>query len=247
MILRNHVKSGFVKSLTCFFAVSKGDGDIRIVYDATKSGLNEALWAPNFPLPNATSVLRNVGSGTNFGDIDLGEMFLNYMLDPALRPYAGIDATQIAGLLGVTLKEGERFILRWEHSLMGLRSSQYNCVRIYLSSEDVIKGDRFELLNPLRWDEVRLNDPAMPKIYRFDTVNQKLAASNSSYVDDVRTADESKEACDRTWHSVAAKLKYLGEQDAVRKRGSASKTPNTWAGASMETNEVGGVFASIFG
>lgn len=89
MILRNHVKSGFVKSLTCFFAVSKGDGDIRIVYDATKSGLNEALWAPNFPLPNATSVLRNVGSGTNFGDIDLGEMFFKLHAGSSAAPICG--------------------------------------------------------------------------------------------------------------------------------------------------------------
>jgi len=47
-IRRAYITKGFVQSLIVFFAVEKGDGDIRIVYDATKSGLNEAIWAPNF-------------------------------------------------------------------------------------------------------------------------------------------------------------------------------------------------------
>ena len=252
VIQREYIRTGFALSLTGFFAVAKGDGDIRVVYDASKSGLNEAIWAPNFPMPTASTVLQAVDHNSFFGDIDLGEMFLNYMLDPQLRPYAGIDATELADELGIELKEGQRLILRWERSLMGLRSSPYNCVRIYLWSEDIIKGDRFDLDNPLRWDVVRLNLPGMksynpsePRAYRYDSVNQRLAAAICSYVDDVRTAAASKEACDLTSHTVAAKINYLGQQDAARKRESASKTPGTWAGASMETNADEGVFAFI--
>jgi len=40
-----------VKSLTSFFSVPKGEGDVRIVYDGTISGLNSQLCAPGFPLP----------------------------------------------------------------------------------------------------------------------------------------------------------------------------------------------------
>ena len=36
---------GRIKSLTHYFAVPKGDKDIRMVYDMTASGLNNALWA----------------------------------------------------------------------------------------------------------------------------------------------------------------------------------------------------------
>jgi len=40
---------------------------------------------------------------------------------------------------------------------MGLKSSPYNCIRVYLWSEDIIKGDRDAISNPsMRWDEVRL-------------------------------------------------------------------------------------------
>ena len=45
---RNYIEQGFVKSLTGYFAVPKAETDIRVVYDATKCGLNDALWAPNF-------------------------------------------------------------------------------------------------------------------------------------------------------------------------------------------------------
>ena len=48
---------GSIESLTHYFAVPKGDSDIRMVYDLTASGLNDALWAPTFWLPNIRNVL----------------------------------------------------------------------------------------------------------------------------------------------------------------------------------------------
>jgi len=48
---RWYVKAGPVKSLTSFFAVPKGEDDIRMVYDGTKLGLNDSIWVPRFPLP----------------------------------------------------------------------------------------------------------------------------------------------------------------------------------------------------
>ena len=40
---RGYIQPGKVNSLTGFFAIPKGDDDIRIVYDATACGLNESL------------------------------------------------------------------------------------------------------------------------------------------------------------------------------------------------------------
>jgi hypothetical protein len=45
---RRYFEEGLVSALTSFFAVPKGADDIRMVYDGTASGLNEALWAPWF-------------------------------------------------------------------------------------------------------------------------------------------------------------------------------------------------------
>ena len=52
---REYIQEGDVDSLISFFAVPKGKDDIRMVYDATKCGLNEVIWSPNFFLPTGES------------------------------------------------------------------------------------------------------------------------------------------------------------------------------------------------
>jgi len=83
---RGYVGEGQVDSLIFFFAVQKGASDIRMVYDGTRSGLNDVLWAPWFPLPTVTSHLRRlVEPGTFMADNDVGECFHNWMLDTRVR------------------------------------------------------------------------------------------------------------------------------------------------------------------
>jgi len=118
-----------VRSLTSFFAVPKAGTDIRVVYDATQYGLNDALWAPNFFLPTVDSILRNACGSTWFGDIDLGKMFLNYALDFDIRQYAGVDITELdAEKVGSTCK---RVSERWTRSLMGFKPSPYVCTQTF--------------------------------------------------------------------------------------------------------------------
>jgi hypothetical protein len=54
---RKYIAPGTVRSLTDFFNVPKGEDDIRIVYNGTSSGLNDILWVPGFPMPNANTIL----------------------------------------------------------------------------------------------------------------------------------------------------------------------------------------------
>jgi hypothetical protein len=65
---RGYISSGRVASLTSFFAVPKGESDICMVYDATKSGLNDSLWAPSFGLPTVDLTLRLIDFNTYLGD-----------------------------------------------------------------------------------------------------------------------------------------------------------------------------------
>ncbi len=51
-VAHRYIVKGSVSSLTSYFAVPKGDTDIRLVYDASKSGLNSSLWVPSFSLPS---------------------------------------------------------------------------------------------------------------------------------------------------------------------------------------------------
>lgn len=129
-ISEGYISEGYVASRTNCFSVPKGEDDIQMVYDASKSILNAALLAPNFMLPNIDSVLNNATLTSWFGDIELGKMFLNYFLDPHMRPYAGVDVTLIGDLLhDKTPADKELILMRWERSLIGLKSSPYNCTQ----------------------------------------------------------------------------------------------------------------------
>ena len=233
---RGYVMPGEVQSLTGFFAVPKGDDDIRIVYDATACGLNAALWAPNFALPTIDSVLQNADSSTWFSDIDLGEMFLNYFLDEELRSYAGVDLREMGG----NKKE------RWERTLMGFRPSPYICTQTFGWGESGIRGDRRDDDNPLRWDDVKLNlpgdaeyNPKMPWVYKWDEKNACLASDFGCYIDDIRGMGGSERACRQATRRVASNINYLGQQDAARKRRPPSRTPGAWAGAMCFSKDEG--------
>ena len=52
-----YIEKGKVDSLTSFFAVSKTNTDIQVVYNATVSGLNKSTWAPWFALPTVRTHL----------------------------------------------------------------------------------------------------------------------------------------------------------------------------------------------
>ena len=79
-----------------YFGVPKGiepDGtilDIRLVYNRTSCGLNEAVWAPNFWLPTADKAIRQLCFSYWSVDLDLGEMFLNFQLPKWIQKFLGV-------------------------------------------------------------------------------------------------------------------------------------------------------------
>jgi hypothetical protein len=84
---------GTVQSLTSFFAVPKGENDKRMVYDGTKCGLNDSLWAPWFALPTIEAHLRFIDGESFMGDINIGDMFHNFMLHEKIQCVTGVDLT----------------------------------------------------------------------------------------------------------------------------------------------------------
>jgi hypothetical protein len=114
---RRSVESGLVSALTSFFAVMRGDDDIRMMFNGTLSGLNAALWAPWFCLPNSTTHKRIVEPGTFMEDVEIGEMFLDFSLDPRIRWFAGVDFTKF---YPEELDEVNKVIWeRWNRCAMG--------------------------------------------------------------------------------------------------------------------------------
>ena len=234
---RRYITKGYVKSLTGFFAVPKAKTDIRVVYDATKCGLNSALWAPNFWLPTIDTVLRNARSTTWFADIDLGEMFLNYPLDIRIRPYAGVDITE---LVPRELRlEAIRILERWVRTLMGFCPSPYIATQTFAWGEEIIVGNYTNTNNTFFWNEVVLNlpgstnyDPTMPWVYRWNNIDKRMPAFFNTYIDDTRSGAEDELSCRAVTRRVASRLNYLGQQDAARKRGHPAKEPR----AGLELN-----------
>ena len=129
--------------MICKFEIlAKGNDDIRMVYDATQCGLNEALTPPNFFMPTIDASLRSMEISTWCGDIDLGEMFLNYMLHESILQFAGIDVTEC--LLPPhenryesrsEFKEGMRIWYRWLRCMMGFTQSPFSAIKACHHSE----------------------------------------------------------------------------------------------------------------
>jgi hypothetical protein len=244
---RRYITKGYVKSLTGFFAVPKAQTDIRVVYDATKCGLNSALWSPNFWLPTIDSVLRNARSTTWFADIDLGEMFLNYPLDIRIRPYAGVDITE---LVPRELRlEAIRILERWVRTLMGFCPSPYIATQTFAWGEEIIIGNYTDKNNTFFWDKVIMNlpgldnyDPTMPWVYRWNSIIKGLPSFFSTYIDDIRSGSEDETSCRLVTRRVASRLNYLGQQDASRKRGHPAKEPRAWTGAKCMAKEEDGLY-----
>ena len=242
---RGYVAEGPIDSLISFFAVPKGTDDIRMVYDGTKSGLNDAIWVPRFPLPTVDTHLRSVVEGTYMADMDVGEMFVNFILHESMQALTGIDLTQF---FGEKDSSGEPKLLweRWTRAAMGLKSSPYQAVQAMMVAKDVIRGDRHDPSNVFRWDSVRLNlpgsasyDPGLPWVSKVRLSDGKIAADLFVYVDDARITGASEEECIDATRRVASVLNSLGIQEAPRKRRWASQTPGAWAGSIVETNPSG--------
>jgi hypothetical protein len=106
-----------VEAMMFMFHVNKGANDIRLVYDGSRSGLNEFVYAPWFTLPTIDSMTRRVIAGAWLADNDYGEIFLNF------RKYCGIDLSQLFPEL---VEDGkDSVIAQWMRNAMGLRGSPY--------------------------------------------------------------------------------------------------------------------------
>jgi hypothetical protein len=86
-----YVSEGEVSSLTSFFAVLKRADDVRMVCNGTRYGLNDAIWVPRFPLPTVNTMLRAGDEHTHLGDMDISEMFLNFVLHESMQSLCGVD------------------------------------------------------------------------------------------------------------------------------------------------------------
>jgi len=223
------IPSWRVKNLIDYFGVPKAD-DIRMVQNGSSCGLNSSVWASNFWLPTSQSMTRVLGYNYKSVYIDLGEMFLNFPLDPELIPYSVMDVTCfrqniIKEIPTVPLPDKKRVYLANTRCWMGFRPSPEWSCRFYYLAEEFIRGNESDPSNPLHWSEIKLNlignenfNPSLPNVMKWNTIYHRIAGDIKAYVDDLRAIGWSLEHAWKIARQIASRLQYLGIQDAARKR-----------------------------
>ncbi|KAL7558570.1 hypothetical protein ACA910_013096 [Epithemia clementina (nom. ined.)] len=249
VIDQSYIDVGHVKSLIDYFAVRKGPTDIRLVYNGSSSGLNAVLWAPSFWLPSSASAERVLSYSTFCVDLDLGDMFLNFPMDPAICPYSGVNASpfraELESKVSAPLPANRLFWLRWERLFMGMTPSPYNAVTHFYLAEELARGSPTDPSNPCRFDKVHLNipgsenyDSTLPWIIRWNVEANALAGDVVTFVDDLRATGHSIENAWQVGRRVASQLQWLGLQDAPRKCRPPSQTPGAWAGSVFKISKL---------
>ena len=227
-----------VSSLMFVFDVPKGDSDIRMVYDGSKSGLNDSIWAPWFPLPTAESFFDVLMPGYWLSDNDMADFFLNFPMHPDLQRYCGVDVTE---LFPEEAKGLEMFIVMWTRAAMGVTSSPHLTTMQAGISNRLILGPPEQLGNPFEWDRVILNLPGTlkydctrPWIYKIRK-DGRLAADTKRFMDDLRNSAPTKQIAWEASTRIGKVTSWLGQQDAPRKRRPPSQTPGAWAATVVST------------
>lgn len=104
LVYRRYLEFGFADCVVPRFGVPKSEDDIRLVWDATRNGMNSTLWAPAFWMPMFRTLadlvikwlpcsvadyfantIPDVPKESDWrvphqSDMDVGEMFLNHMM-----------------------------------------------------------------------------------------------------------------------------------------------------------------------
>ena len=134
-----------VTSTVDYFAVPKGDGDIRPVFNGTRCGLNHREWAPNFWLSTSGSLIECLQYNYDAVDLDLGEMFINFTLHHTLQSASGINLSQFSDLLELHFPESKpfpkRIFYKWSRTWMGFKCYPFWAARYYYLMEEFIVAD----------------------------------------------------------------------------------------------------------
>ena len=214
LILRRYLERGkgvFVQSVVSRFAVKKGESDIHVVWDTRRNGVNERLWAPHFFLPGSENLEQLLTMDSFQGDMDVGEMFLNFMLHFSERKHFGVRYF-------TTDKEGNDMekITRFRCLMFGSKCSPFAAIKMMYRALEQILGDHTDPKNVFTWEKVNLNlpgdpkyNPALPWMSKI-TPEGKIAPDSVFYFGNGRAVVFSEESCKQALQQMASILNWLG-------------------------------------
>ena len=83
---------------TFFFFVNKGNHEIKIVHNGSDNAVNHIAWVPLF-LPTTLTLVTKLETNTFQLNVDIGDMFLNFSLQPSAWKRCGFNLSRVKGLL----------------------------------------------------------------------------------------------------------------------------------------------------
>jgi hypothetical protein len=179
-------------------------------------------------------------------DLDIGEMFLNFLLHEELKRLSGVDIQYGRSTdpqhAAWESERGGRWE-RWCRNWMGLADSPYRSIQWLIRLKFETYGDHTCQANPYHWDRVVLNLPGV-KGYRPDLPwvmklrwDGHLATEVYVYVDDGRVVGFCREICWAAARRLASLCTHYGVQDKAAKRTFPTPTPGPWAGTVSHTDQ----------
>ena len=205
----------------------------------------------------ASHTLRSLMPGYYQCDLDIGEIFPNYLLHATLKRLSGVDVRHVrSGAEEDEDWEKSRKDVAsnwecWTRNWMGLGDSPYRCIQWMVRLKMVAYGDPSDKGNPFHWTQVELNLPGsdtyrphLPWVMKVRW-DGHLAAKLFKYVGDVRVTAFCLELCLSAVQRFSSICAHLGIQDRAAKRAWPSTTPGPWAGTVCHTDggEVSGCFS----
>ena len=98
-----------------------------MVFDATARVINDPLWSPKFMLPSMGGLLIMVGRETHMVDLDVGEMFYNFLLSSMMAKYCKVILGSYMG--HKKYRQVTPLWMCWVRLMMGLVLSTYAAIQ----------------------------------------------------------------------------------------------------------------------
>ena len=148
MVGKSYLEEGLVRTSLHYFAVPKGESDIRVVFDGTPCGLNDSLWSPNFFLPTSRNASELLSFESWMADVDFGEFFHNFFADERVRKHSGVDTAPLSPFMMAdadkTTSTGDpklKFMgLRCVRLFMGMKPSPYNAGGFIIGGRNFLRA-----------------------------------------------------------------------------------------------------------
>lgn len=245
--------------------------DIRVVWDSKSNGHNATLWSPKFRLDDcsdleecvvkwlAVPVAEYLADGSpiqdytqpnskfvksKMGDVDVGQMFHNFMAHPKERADLGVRWIETCGTADNGAYERHE-IWRFNRSHFGGKFSPYSACQSQNRILQQCMGDRHDPNNRWQWDRVILNlpfspgyDPSLPRVLRIRK-DGELATVHVTFVDDIRPTGRDSEGNEQTKQAcrqLKSRMNTRGNQADDRKYRPPSFTQGAWNGVMIHTD-----------